>query len=115
MALIVQEDDTDWMKDAACHGKDPELWYPPERQQDWIAKRRIRLAKSVCAECPVRFACLTFALRTGQRFGIWGGLLTKERAVDKSCQQLRRSFERDNSYADAGAARRRAPYPPRGR
>jgi hypothetical protein len=42
----------------------------------------------ICEACPVRDACLTFAVRTGQQYGIWGGqpqriirrLITLERA-----------------------------------
>jgi WhiB family transcriptional regulator, redox-sensing transcriptional regulator len=30
-------------------------------------------AVAICATCPVRDACLTFAVRTGQQYGIWGG------------------------------------------
>jgi hypothetical protein len=30
-------------------------------------------AVTICATCPVRDACLTFAVRTGQQYGIWGG------------------------------------------
>ena len=30
-------------------------------------------AIAICAACPVRGACLTFAVRTGQQYGIWGG------------------------------------------
>ena len=30
-------------------------------------------AIAICATCPVRAACLTFAVRTGQQYGIWGG------------------------------------------
>jgi WhiB family transcriptional regulator, redox-sensing transcriptional regulator len=30
-------------------------------------------AIAMCETCPVRDACLTFAVRTGQRYGIWGG------------------------------------------
>jgi WhiB family redox-sensing transcriptional regulator len=30
-------------------------------------------AITICATCPVRDACLTFAVRTGQQYGIWGG------------------------------------------
>ena len=104
--------DRDWIEHAACAGMDPELWYPPERQQDALTKRRIRIAKTACAECPVRFECLVYALRTGQRYGIWGGLMTKERAASVYCQQLRRELERD-SHADAGAAGRSASSPSR--
>jgi WhiB family redox-sensing transcriptional regulator len=30
-------------------------------------------AIAVCGTCRVRDACLTFAVRTGQQYGIWGG------------------------------------------
>jgi hypothetical protein len=30
-------------------------------------------AITICATCLVRDACLTFAVRTGQQYGIWGG------------------------------------------
>jgi len=30
-------------------------------------------AIAICVTCPVRDDCLTFAVRTGQQYGIWGG------------------------------------------
>jgi WhiB family redox-sensing transcriptional regulator len=30
-------------------------------------------AIAICETCPVRDACLTFAVRTGQQYGVWGG------------------------------------------
>jgi WhiB family transcriptional regulator, redox-sensing transcriptional regulator len=33
----------------------------------------IQAAIAICAACPVREDCLTFAVRTGQQYGIWGG------------------------------------------
>jgi WhiB family redox-sensing transcriptional regulator len=30
-------------------------------------------AIAICATCSVRDACLTFAVRSGQQYGIWGG------------------------------------------
>jgi len=38
-------------------------------------------AKAICAICRVRRECLTFALRTGQHHGIWGGTTEDERAA----------------------------------
>lgn len=32
-----------------------------------------REAIAICVTCPVRDDCLTFAVRTGQQYGIWGG------------------------------------------
>lgn len=39
----------------------------------------IRAAKNVCLTCPVRLACLQWALDTNQQFGIWGWLTEDER------------------------------------
>jgi WhiB family redox-sensing transcriptional regulator len=30
-------------------------------------------AIAICVACPVRDDCLTFAVRTGQQYGVWGG------------------------------------------
>jgi WhiB family redox-sensing transcriptional regulator len=37
-------------------------------------------AKAICETCPVRLACLAFALERNEKFGVWGGLTEKERA-----------------------------------
>ena len=36
-------------------------------------------AKAVCADCPVREACLAYAINTGEDFGVWGGTTPDER------------------------------------
>lgn len=36
-------------------------------------------AKAICAVCPERPACLDWALRNHEKFGIWGGLNSRER------------------------------------
>lgn len=61
------------MFDAACRGMDAETFFPASDGDD-------SLAKEICASCPVRSACLGFAIEHGERFGIWGGLGEKERA-----------------------------------
>jgi WhiB family redox-sensing transcriptional regulator len=40
--------------------------------------RRVGLAKAICASCPAMLQCRSFAVRTGQVFGIWGGLSEEE-------------------------------------
>jgi WhiB family redox-sensing transcriptional regulator len=37
------------------------------------------VVKSICRECGVRDACLEFAITTGEKFGIWGGMSERER------------------------------------
>ena len=44
-----------WRKRAACQGIDPEVFYP-------VSDEDAEEAKAVCAECPVRQACLERAL-----------------------------------------------------
>jgi WhiB family redox-sensing transcriptional regulator len=45
-------------------------------------------AIAICATCPVRDDCLTFAVRTGQQYGIWGG---------QAEQTIRRLIARDRA------------------
>ena len=61
-----------WQDDANCKGKDGDIFFP-ERGAS------IRLAKGICRECKVREECLWFALITGQKAGIWGGMSERER------------------------------------
>jgi WhiB family redox-sensing transcriptional regulator len=45
------------------------------------ALAQITEAKKLCVRCPVRKACLGFALTTRQDYGIWGGLTEDERRI----------------------------------
>ena len=53
-----------WQADAACVGHDPEMFF----------SERFAAAVAVCAGCPVRERCLSWAIETGQQFGVWGGM-----------------------------------------
>ncbi len=66
-----------WRRHAACRGEDPELFFPVGSAGP--ALEQIAAAKALCAKCPVRPACLRFALETGQGYGIWGRLTEAER------------------------------------
>lgn len=66
-----------WRRHAACRGEDPELFFPVGSPGPVL--EQIAAAKALCAKCPVRAACLRFALETGQGYGIWGGLTEDER------------------------------------
>lgn len=47
---------------------DPELWFPDSRHS-------INAGENICRHlCPVQPACLAWALKTGQRWGTWGGM-----------------------------------------
>lgn len=66
----------DWSL-AACLDHDPELWFPVGTEG--AAAEQITAAKFVCAGCPIRSACLAWALDTGQEHGVWGGKSEDER------------------------------------
>jgi hypothetical protein len=68
---------SDWQADAACRQTDPELFFPEGRSQRAEAQRQ--QAKTVCAACPVRSDCLSWALESGQYLGVLGGLDEDER------------------------------------
>jgi len=61
-----------WVQDALCGQTDPEAFFPPKGSAATDAKK-------VCARCDVRAECLDYALRTNQRYGIYGGLSERER------------------------------------
>lgn len=70
-----------WHERAACSGHDPELFYGPEGERARVREARERRAKAVCARCPVDAECLDYALSTGQKGGIWGGMNGHQRAA----------------------------------
>ena len=65
-----------WVDDAICAQTDPELWFPSPGESNTEAK-------AICADCPVRDACLADALATRPQedWGIRGGTSEKERSA----------------------------------
>lgn len=65
-------DELSWQDYANCRGADADLFFPERGAST-------RKAKAICAACEVRSDCLDFALRAGEKFGIWGGMSERER------------------------------------
>jgi WhiB family transcriptional regulator, redox-sensing transcriptional regulator len=63
-----------WHKRAACQGLDSDVFYPGSEEEIDAVE-----AKAICAECPVRQACLEHALMYREREGVWGGTTERER------------------------------------
>jgi len=63
-----------WLLQGACHGRDPDLWWPVTPQDPNVERGR-----AVCAACPVRDACLDYATRAREEHGTWGGETEWER------------------------------------
>lgn len=52
----------------ACRDGDGDLWFAAEPAE-------LELAKTLCADCPLRAACLAGALERREPWGVWGGEL----------------------------------------
>ena len=61
-----------WQDNGACRGADADLFFPERGAST-------RRAKQICSECAVRVECLEYAICTGEKFGIWGGMSERER------------------------------------
>jgi WhiB family transcriptional regulator, redox-sensing transcriptional regulator len=59
----------------ACRGKPGEWFYLERGAGGWQVDR----AKRICGRCPVRAACLAWALATAEPHGIWGATTPNER------------------------------------
>jgi WhiB family transcriptional regulator, redox-sensing transcriptional regulator len=69
-----------WRHQAACQGKEAELFFPPGPVEPRDARlAREAVAKRICGTCPVRMMCLEYALAVREPYGIWGGLNEYER------------------------------------
>lgn len=63
----------DWVKQAACNPSVAKFF-----QTEQLGKPYSVVAKGICAKCPVRRACLNYAIVNDEP-GIWGGLTEAER------------------------------------
>lgn len=69
-----------WQDRGRCRDLDPDLFFPPlDGESTEQRHAREGAAKAVCASCPVRTECLSWALANRERLGVWGGLTERER------------------------------------
>jgi WhiB family redox-sensing transcriptional regulator len=61
-----------WVEDALCTQVDPILFYPDQSESAEPAKR-------VCALCPVKRECGSYALAADELYGVWGGMSEMDR------------------------------------
>ena len=92
LSIPAEFDHQAWRRSAACRDIDLTLFFPVGSTGPAI--HQIAAAKSVCRGCPVRLACLQYALETHQNDGVWGGLDEGER------RELRRRRRRMASRSD---------------
>jgi len=61
-----------WADFGSCTTADPDLFFPQPGADT-------SSARSICRSCPVRTQCLDYALSSGQKHGIWGGMTESQR------------------------------------
>ena len=66
-----------WRNRSACLDENPELFFPIGNTHP--AFLQTEEAKIVCRRCEVLQTCLTWAMKSGQDSGVWGGLSAEER------------------------------------
>ena len=69
----------DWQARGACRSVDPELFFSPDADRGPARASREDAAKRVCRRCPVVRDCARYALASGERYGVWGGMTEAER------------------------------------
>ena len=72
LSALDDAEDKGWQERANCLGVDPDLFFPERGAST-------KEAKGVCGGCEVKNECLEYALRHGEKFGIWGGMSERER------------------------------------
>ena len=61
-----------WQERSACYGIDPDVFFP-------ISEEEAGPALAFCSGCSIRDECLSWALKNGERYGVWGGLTEQQR------------------------------------
>ena len=54
----------------SCAQTDPEVFFP---DNNFERKKELALAVSICKQCPLIKACLSYAKKQNGSYGVWGG------------------------------------------
>jgi WhiB family transcriptional regulator, redox-sensing transcriptional regulator len=69
-----------WQLRGSCLAYPAELFFPEEEGRR-TRRQREEQAKRICLQCPVLTACREHALKTPERYGIWGATTPRERGI----------------------------------
>jgi WhiB family redox-sensing transcriptional regulator len=61
-----------WQDRAACFGVEPDVFFP-------VSEEEAGPALAFCSVCRIREECLAWALKNGERYGVWGGTTEQQR------------------------------------
>jgi WhiB family redox-sensing transcriptional regulator len=92
---------TNWRAASACLNADPDMFFPVAAGT--VASKQISLALRICAGCAVRQHCLDFAMRSGEKDGIWGGTTPEERIRARRASNRRLSVRARRAAAESRA------------
>jgi WhiB family transcriptional regulator, redox-sensing transcriptional regulator len=70
----------DWQRHGSCRGLSSELFFPDDDDSRERRRHREKQAKSICHDCPVLVECRNHAMRTPEKYGVWGAMSARERA-----------------------------------
>jgi len=68
---------SNWRAESACLNTDPDVFFPVA--VGTAAGKLVTRALRICDGCPVKQQCLDYAMRSGEKDGIWGGTTPEER------------------------------------
>ena len=57
----------------------PDIFFPEDFPEKQTREYAIKVAKALCAECPLRLQCFAYAIEAQEPYGIWAGTLPHER------------------------------------
>lgn len=74
----------EWMGRGLCAQlapavSDPLFFGVERREAPGTLIAAANVARQICGRCPVELTCLTHALVTGERYGVWGGTSGRQR------------------------------------
>lgn len=80
LTSLVGNHEAAWRMVGACNQSDPDLAFKGDANKEYEGDEYARDAmKGLCISCPIAERCLDHAMVNDERFGIWGGLTTRER------------------------------------
>ncbi|MCG0066267.1 WhiB family transcriptional regulator [Streptomyces tricolor] len=91
-----------WLQHAACAGMDVRAFFSSGHH----ARAQVNEARRVCATCPVQTQCAAWAIETGERWGVWGGMSQKQLR-----EKRRRFTSRAKTSTTAPSSRKRKRQP----
>ena len=65
----------------------PDIFFADEK--DIIGgPTKVKYAKILCGDCPVRELCAAYAIEAQEDFGVWGGLTVNDRKLIKNAGRI---------------------------